>query len=69
MSRPGKRLTDEDRVLWSLVAKSAKPLKGKRPMEEEVQGPAAEKMPSVAVAIAAAQAPVPPKASSEGAFI
>ena len=61
MSRPGKRLTDEDRVLWSLVAKSAKPLKGKRPVEEQAPGPAAEKMPSVAVAAAPAPATVAPK--------
>ena len=61
MSRPGKRLTDEDRVLWSLVAKSAKPLKGRKPVEEQAPGPAAEKMPSVAAAVATAQAPVAPK--------
>ena len=38
MSRAGKKLTDEDRVLWNLVAKSAKPLKGKRPVEEQAPG-------------------------------
>ena len=32
MSRPGKKLTDEDRVLWNLVARSAKPLKGREPV-------------------------------------
>jgi DNA-nicking Smr family endonuclease len=31
--RPAKNLTDEDRVLWSLVARSATPLRGKRSVE------------------------------------
>lgn len=31
--RPEEKLTDEDRVLWSLVARSATPLKGKRSVE------------------------------------
>jgi DNA-nicking Smr family endonuclease len=33
MSNPDKRLSDEDRVLWNLVARSTKPLKGKRAVE------------------------------------
>lgn len=34
MSKPSdKSLSDEDRVLWNLVARSAKPLKGKRAVE------------------------------------
>jgi DNA-nicking Smr family endonuclease len=34
MSRPSeKKLSDEDRVLWNLVARSAKPLKGKQAVE------------------------------------
>ncbi|MEP9387093.1 Smr/MutS family protein [Mesorhizobium sp. KR9-304] len=62
MSRAGKKLTDEDRVLWSLVAKSARPLKGRKPVEEETPKPAAlEKQPAAAAAAATAQAPVPPK--------
>jgi DNA-nicking Smr family endonuclease len=63
MSRAGKKLTDEDRVLWNLVAKSATPLKGKKPVEAETPKTAAEeKMPSAAAAAAAtAQAPAPPK--------
>jgi DNA-nicking Smr family endonuclease len=31
--RRGKKLTDEDRVLWNLVARSAMPLKGKQAVE------------------------------------
>jgi DNA-nicking Smr family endonuclease len=31
--RPESKLTDEDRVLWSLVARSATPLRGKRAIE------------------------------------
>lgn len=30
---PGKRLSEEDRVLWNLVARSTMPLKGKRAVE------------------------------------
>jgi len=49
MSRAGKSLSDEDRVLWNLVARSAKPLKGKKAAAEEPPKPAAEeKMPSMA---------------------
>ncbi|HEY6631432.1 MAG TPA: Smr/MutS family protein [Rhizobiaceae bacterium] len=40
-SRSGKRLTDEDRVLWNLVARSATPLKGRLAVEEP-QTPAVE---------------------------
>ena len=28
--RRGKKLTDEDRVLWNLIARSATPLRGKQ---------------------------------------
>jgi len=31
--RPERKLTDEDRVLWSLVARSATPLRGRRSVE------------------------------------
>jgi DNA-nicking Smr family endonuclease len=31
--RPNEKLTDEDRVLWNLVARSATPLRGKRAVE------------------------------------
>jgi DNA-nicking Smr family endonuclease len=63
MSRAGKKLTDEDRVLWNLVAKSATPLKGRKAVEAETPKTVAEeKMPSPAAAAAAtAQAPAPPK--------
>jgi DNA-nicking Smr family endonuclease len=33
MSRRSRELTEEDRVLWSLVARSTKPLAGKQPAE------------------------------------
>jgi DNA-nicking Smr family endonuclease len=33
MSKPDKSLSDEDRVLWNLVARSTKPLKGKRAVD------------------------------------
>jgi DNA-nicking Smr family endonuclease len=63
MSRAGKKLTDEDRVLWNLVAKSATPLKGRKPVEAETPKTVAEeKVPSPAAATSpAAQAPAPPK--------
>ena len=65
MSRAGKKLTDEDRVLWNLVARSATPLKGRKAAEaEDRTKPAAEeKMPSAeAMAPPAAPAPSsPPK--------
>lgn len=62
-SRSGKRLTDEDRVLWNLVARSATPLKGRKAAEEEAPKPVAEeKMPGVSTATAATtQAPAAPK--------
>ena len=63
MSRAAKKLTDEDRVLWSLVAKSAKPLKGRKPVEDEPPTSAVEeKIPSAAaVSAATLPAPAPPK--------
>ena len=63
MSRAAKKLTDEDRVLWSLVAKSAKPLKGRKPAEDEPPTSAVEeKIPSAAaVSAATLPAPAPPK--------
>lgn len=62
-SRSGKRLTDEDRVLWSLVARSATPLKGRKAAEEEAAKPVAEeKMPSTAaIALPPGPAATPPK--------
>jgi len=48
MSRGGKTLSDEDRVLWNLVARSAKPLKGRKAAEEPPKPAAEEKMPSMA---------------------
>ncbi len=60
MSRGGKKLSDEDRVLWNLVARSAKPLKGKRPVEEEVPKRTAEERMPDAAATVSAPAPAPP---------
>lgn len=61
--RSGKKLTDEDRVLWSLVAKSATPLRGRKAAEDEPPRPAVEdKIPSVAAKAAPVAAlPPPPK--------
>jgi DNA-nicking Smr family endonuclease len=57
-SRSGKRLTDEDRVLWSLVAKSATPLKGRKATEEEAPRPSGEeKMPPAAAKATPVAAP------------
>jgi DNA-nicking Smr family endonuclease len=59
-SRSGKKLTDEDRVLWNLVAKSAKPLKGRNPLEDEPSKPAAKEK----IAAPAAKAVASPTAAS-----
>jgi DNA-nicking Smr family endonuclease len=62
-SRSGKRLTDEDRVLWNLVAKSATPLKGRKAVEDDLPKTSAEeKMPNAPVIVAStATAAMPPK--------
>lgn len=39
MNRPSKTLSEEDRVLWSLVARSAKPLPGRKHDEVVAPGP------------------------------
>jgi DNA-nicking Smr family endonuclease len=39
LSGRGKKLSDEDRVLWNLVARSAKPLKGRVGVEEVLPEP------------------------------
>lgn len=53
--RPDIKLTDEDRVLWSLVARSATPLRGRRAVEipEIVLEP--EKVPPTPASAIAAQ--------------
>jgi DNA-nicking Smr family endonuclease len=64
VSQPGTKLSGEDRVLWSLVERSTKPLKGRKPVAEEAPGRDAkeEKTPGVAPTVTpAAPAPVPPK--------
>jgi DNA-nicking Smr family endonuclease len=59
----GKGLSDEDRVLWNLVARSAKPLKGRKPVEDKASAPGPdEKMMSATAATApSAAATAPPK--------
>lgn len=63
MSGRARALSDEDRVLWTLVARSTKPLKGRRPADEPVNAAVEEKIPSTAAARAAPanQPPAPPK--------
>ena len=62
MSQRTRPLSDEDRVLWSLVARSATPLKGRKAIEGVPSKPVAEaksvpeKGPPPAI-----QAPMPPK--------
>jgi len=51
-----KALTDEDRVLWSLVARSTQPLKGRKATTEDAKPEIEEKIPT-------ASAKVPPMAS------
>jgi len=62
-SRSSKKMSDEDRVLWNLVARSATPLKGRKAVEEEpARPPLEEKIPQAASKAApAAAAPAPPK--------
>jgi DNA-nicking Smr family endonuclease len=62
-SRAERKLTDEDRVLWNLVAKSATPLKGRNAVEEEAPKPLAEEKisPSVVNAAPAVPAAAAPK--------
>lgn len=58
--RRGKVLTDEDRVLWNLVARSASPLRGKR-LVDVPQPPAAagadERVETMAAALSAPGTP------------
>lgn len=57
-SRPTKGLSDEDRVLWNLVARSTKPLRGKDPVEAE-EAPARESHPAPAPSAPAVQPALP----------
>ncbi|MBC8716355.1 Smr/MutS family protein [Ochrobactrum sp. Marseille-Q0166] len=60
-------LRPEDRILWETVAKTTKPLSGKKPKEEEfpdfkiVMAQAAEKMPAKKPPSSAADTPTPKK--------
>ena len=44
-TRPGTKLSDEDRMLWNLVARTAKPLKGKQAAPTEPALPPLAKPP------------------------
>lgn len=63
MSRSGAKLSDEDRVLWSLVARSTTPLKGRAAVAETPSAPQDEKMPAASDMARPAAAPArqPPK--------
>jgi DNA-nicking Smr family endonuclease len=65
--RPEQKLSDEDRVLWNLVARSATPLKGKRAvevpeivLEPEKKPPKPAPAPSVSPAAEKPRHPVHP---------
>lgn len=61
MSRPSKTLTEDDRVLWTLVAKSTTPLRRRKAVDNDPPKPAPdEKMP--AASEMARQQAVPPTA-------
>lgn len=64
MSRPANRLTDEDRVLWSLVAKSARPLKGRKPVEDAAPEPRPEEKMPGPPPVAAPAGPAPAAAAT-----
>jgi DNA-nicking Smr family endonuclease len=55
-----KKLSDEDRVLWNLVAHSTRPLKGRKPAEDDAPKPAATEAKSTAAAKPAAASPSTP---------
>lgn len=73
--RPGKTLSDEDRVLWNLVARTATPLRGRKhpPAPQDAAPPSmgevlANAKPSTAVAPAPAPLPVRPKTLAQSAL-
>ncbi len=76
MSRTGKKLTDEDRVLWNLVAKSTRPLRGRKAVKAAEDAPPKPQPPEkkqMATEMAAAMkapdtapVPVPPKRQNVG---
>lgn len=54
MSRAGKTLSEEDRILWSRIARTATPLKGRRAEVAEQVTPSAPEDTRFEVAVAAA---------------
>jgi len=58
MSRRAKTLTDEDRVLWNLVARSTRPLKGKHVPEPKLEQPSFEAFLAAATESASPAVPV-----------
>jgi DNA-nicking Smr family endonuclease len=64
MSRSDRKLSDEDRVLWSLVARSATPLKGRKTLQDGTMSgrPVGEPMPTASsMAKPAEAAAAPPR--------
>jgi DNA-nicking Smr family endonuclease len=59
MSARGKTLSDEDRILWNLVARSARPLRGKALPAGALPPPPAESPASAPAQGVAASAPAP----------
>jgi DNA-nicking Smr family endonuclease len=58
VSRQSKTLTEDDRVLWTLVAKSTTPLKKRKVTKDELPRPAPEdKMPAAAAMAKPPEAP------------
>ena len=55
----GKKLSEEDRVLWTLVARTARPLKGHKAVE--IAEPAKPEAPKVPAALTSPPPALPPK--------
>lgn len=58
-SRGPKTLSDDDRILWNKVARSATPLRGKAPLDSDPE-PAQAEQPVVPAAVFSDIAPPPP---------
>ena len=66
--RSAKKLSDEDRVLWNLIARSAKPLKGKRlePDDIAIDAKAGEPEPPSKIIVVSPAQPAPHKRQTVG---
>lgn len=67
--RTSAGLTEEDRVLWNLVARSAKPLRGKHPVEPEELPAQESRSPTAQVAAPTAPAPAAPARKQQVAHV